>query len=132
MGLAAFGLPRMLQPLHINRAGQRAAGLWLAGHAHTWDDICDGHFGWAFYYAGRLFLPAQALVPPPNSRPTRYVVKGRSLQQENPYGPTEARADMTEAEIRAAGGKVVYHWPTQRPLARADVVVWAVRLPRTP
>jgi hypothetical protein len=124
-----MGLCKTLQPLHGNRAGHHAAGLWLAAHAGPDDEICDSHFGWAKYYSERPFRMNKYPGPRPGVRATRYVVKGSSLERVNPYGPTNAVADMTEDEIRAAGGKVVFHWPEHTPVARAKVIVWAVSLP---
>jgi 4-amino-4-deoxy-L-arabinose transferase-like glycosyltransferase len=129
LGMAGSGLPKTLQCLHSNRAGHHAAGLWLAKHAKSTDVVYDGHFGWASYYAGRLFLDA---APDPKVWvPGRmlYIVKGTSREHENPFGPTNAKADFTEEEIKAGGGKVAWHWPLQAPEGQARVVIWAVRLP---
>jgi hypothetical protein len=126
--VAACGicLPKTFQPLHANRAGHHAAGLWLAAHARPSDEICDGHFGWASYYAGRFFID-----PKQNPQPAakwQYVVKGKSNAIRNPYGPTAAEADQTEKQILANGGTVVYYWPPGGSLDRAQVKVWQINL----
>ncbi len=126
LALAGSGLPKTLKPLHADRAGHHAAGRWLADHARPWDEVRDGHFGWAHFYAGRLVHDQQPVPPPPGTRPLCYVVKGRSREAPNPYGPTNAAADMTEDAIRTAGGRIVYHWPEQKPVEKATVVVWAL------
>jgi hypothetical protein len=127
LGMTVAGLPKTMQRLHANRAGHHAAGLWLAAHARPTDEICDGHFGWASYYAGRLFLDVQG--PPAGAGRVKYVVKGRSNAVRNPYGPTAAEANMTEAEIRQAGGRSVFAWPSRR---HPQVVVWKVDPPLEP
>jgi hypothetical protein len=127
--LVGMGLSKTLQPLHGHRAGHHAAGLWLAKHAGPDDEVCDSHFGWAKYYAGRLFLPPRNAPRDPALPATCYVVKGYSRERPRLYGPTNAFADMTEQQLRAAGGRLVYHWPERYPVNRAKVVVWAVRLP---
>jgi hypothetical protein len=129
VGTAASGLPKILQPLHANRAGHRAAGLWLARHARPTDLVCDGHFGWAYFYAGRVFTDRGREPLLPRAARTCYIVKGTSREHENPYGPTNARADYTVAEIRAVGGRVVYRWPEKATVAGASVVVWRIELP---
>src|SRR5262249_29916994 len=130
LGLAGSGLPKTLQRLHVNRAGHRAAGLWLAEHARPTDVVCDGHFGWAWFYAGRLFLD-----PAPNPRTLvsgrmLYIVKGTSREHKNPYGPTNTKADYTVEEIVAVGGQIVWQWPLDSSSSKGRVVIWAVRLPR--
>jgi hypothetical protein len=129
LAVAGSGLPKTLQRLHANRAGHHAAGLWLAQHARPSDVVCDGHFGWASYYAGRLFLDQAAEPNNPVSGRMLYIVKGTSREHENPYGPTNAKADYTEEEIRAVGGEVIWHWPPEAATSKARVVIWRVRLP---
>jgi hypothetical protein len=129
LGLAGSGLPKTLQRLHVNRAGHRAAGLWLAEHTRSTDMVCDGHFGWAWYYAGRLFLEPPPNSPTPISGRMLYIVKGTSREHENPYGPTNTKADYTEKEIVAVGGKIVFQWPPDNSNSKGRVVIWVVRLP---
>lgn len=126
---ASSGFPKIIQPLHAERAGHRAAGLWLARHARPTDVVLDGHFGWASFYAGRILSDSdrsQAALATPH---TCYIVKGTSREHPNPYGPTNAKADYTVAQIRAAGGKKVYQWPEKNPAGKGRVVIWQVQLP---
>jgi hypothetical protein len=128
LALIGSGLPKTLQSLHANRAGHHAAGAWLARHSRATDEVLDGHFGWAHFYAGRFSTASQIPPHPAGAARTVYVVKGHSLERENPYGPTNALADMTVADIHAAHGRIVYHWPERSPVDRADVVIWRVHL----
>jgi hypothetical protein len=126
LALVGAGLPKAMgQRLHANRAGHRAAGLWLAEHAGPADQVLDGHFGWACFYAGREFQD------PPRPRPsphTVFVVKGQSRERPNPYGPTNAQADLTVESIRNAGGRIAYSWPVNAPPHQAKVVVWSFQV----
>ena len=111
-------LPATLKTLHANRAGHKAAGIWLASHA-TADDTLVDPFCWAHYYAGRVFLEDKAVQPTQSGhKKTSYAVLD---QQEHPRLPL-----MTEA-IRLAGkGKLVYFWPENKPAEQAKVLVYAV------
>jgi hypothetical protein len=91
--------------------------------------VLDGHFGWAYFYAGRLFSDRGREPLPPGAVRMAYIVKGTSREHENPYGPTNIKADYTVEEIRAAGGQVVYRWPENGAAVKARVVVWRVQLP---
>jgi hypothetical protein len=118
LGLCSMGLPRALQPLHASRAGHRAAGVWLARHAQPTDQVEDDHC-WAHYYSGRVFLEGK---PQPSSPPPRtcYTVIGRARVRDYQTPRT-----VTEDDMRAQGRRIVYHWPTDRPVERALVVVYA-------
>jgi hypothetical protein len=120
---AAAGLPSSLKPLHANRAGHHAAGLWLAEHADLADDVYDP-FCWAHYYAGCVFREGAAPAPSPGHVPTVYVVLEESENQHSrlpllPFGRQVAQA-----------GTLVYRWcPSARTKAkeRAEAVaVYAV------
>jgi hypothetical protein len=132
LALPAVGLPKMLQPIHANRIGHREVGRWLAANIESTAEIHDGHFGWAHYYAGRLSIHGQPFVPAPDGSRIHYIVKGRSRERENPYGPTNAQADFTVESIRDAHGEIVYHWPENVLPEEADAVVWKVKLPAEP
>jgi hypothetical protein len=117
--LTGSGLPRTLQPLHTNRAGHHAAGLWLANHTAPTDTILDPYC-WAHYYAGRVFLEGTTPEPPSGANTARYVVFERA-------GREHSRLPMVpEAERLVAHGRLVYHWPTDRPADKAVVFVYAV------
>jgi hypothetical protein len=129
VGLIGSGLPRTLHPLHANRAGEHAAGLWLAGQAHPSDLVMDRH-AWSHYYAGYVFREGQAVRPDPAHRPVCYHVVTRSKGGEpEPKGNDRF---LTEPQLKALRARVVYHWPERRPLERASVLVYAVPRPDEP
>jgi len=119
LGLIAVGMPKTLQKLHANRAGYHAAGQWLAGQVvHGRDEVQDGHC-WAHFYAGEVFEEGK-----PKSAPAlRYVVVGRHKDPESGSLPLEPEPDVRTQ------GQVVYHWPPQKPVEAADVVIYVVHLP---
>jgi hypothetical protein len=124
--LVLWCLPKTLQPLHANRAGHHAAGLWLADHVLPGDTVLDDHC-WAHYYAGQVFVEEQFQKDRPTSKPvdhepTRYVVISRSRDPE-----IAQLRRLNEEQIRAQQGRVVYHWPARRSVDTARVVVYAVR-----
>jgi hypothetical protein len=109
-------LPKTLQPLHGNRAGHHAAGLWLAQRVHAGDEVKDDHC-WAHYFAGQVFLENRPA--PQRSDALCYTVISRSRDPEN-----HARQD-DEQRIVTSGAETVYHWPENRSLENAKVVVYA-------
>jgi hypothetical protein len=112
--LAGVALPKSLEPLHANRAGFHAAGLWLAEHAEPTDAIVDP-FAWAEYYAGHALRDTKAVVALSPSR--RFVVVGGS-------GNEHARLPlMPAAESLANQGTLVYRWPTQKTKQKAEEVL---------
>jgi 4-amino-4-deoxy-L-arabinose transferase-like glycosyltransferase len=115
--VAAFGLPEALKPLHANRAGHRAAGLWIAAHSIPADPVLDP-FCWAYYYAGRVFLEGQEAPIPPGHKLAGFIVLEKG---EHPRIPV-----LDEAWQRAAEGKIVYHWPENVPTDEAKVFVYRV------
>jgi hypothetical protein len=117
--LTSFGLPDAFHTLHANRAGHRAAGLWLAAHTEPADIVYDP-FCWAHYYAGRVFQEGTPPPAPPGFHPTYYVVLEKSSQEHNRL-PT-----MPNALALAAIGTVVYHWPGDQPEDKAKILVYAV------
>jgi hypothetical protein len=118
-----FGLPESLKPLHLNRAGHRAAGRWIAEHSSPADPVEDP-FCWAHFYANRVFWEGKTPPAPPGYQPTQYVVIEHSDHDHT-------RLPMIErAERLAASGKLVYYWPTNRPEADAKVLVYAVPPPQ--
>lgn len=116
----AVCLPKTLQPLHHNRAGHYAAGGWLAHHLQPGDEVQDDHC-WSHYYAGRVFEEGKLVRPRPGYEPKHYFVLTRSRDPE----VMQVR-DLEEARLREADGVLVYHWPSEKPVDRARVVVYAV------
>jgi 4-amino-4-deoxy-L-arabinose transferase-like glycosyltransferase len=122
VSLVVLALSETLRPLHINRAGHRAAGEWLAAHTVPADPLEDP-FCWAHFYADRLFWEGKELPPPPaGHKVTGYVVL-EGPDHDHPRLPTLARAE----ELADKGGrKLVYYWPDDKGEAQARVRVYAV------
>jgi 4-amino-4-deoxy-L-arabinose transferase-like glycosyltransferase len=120
--LTGAGLPKTLHTLHGKRAGHHAAGLWLARHAHPADLIMDRH-AWSHYYAGCVFR--EGLQPPPDPHPVCYhvITKSKDSTEPEPRGNDQF---LTEAQVRALGARLVYHWPERRPPEKATVLVYVV------
>jgi 4-amino-4-deoxy-L-arabinose transferase-like glycosyltransferase len=119
LALAAPALVQSLKPLHANRAGHHAAGLWLAAHTVPADPVFDP-FCWAHFYAGRVFWEGRSPPIPPGHAVMQYVVLERP-DREHSRLPLIPRAQEL-----AAHGRLVYHWPEQAPAESAEVFVYAV------
>jgi hypothetical protein len=109
------GLPGSLAPLHYNRTGFRAAGVWLAQNAGPSDRIIDP-FSWVEFYSGqthRQVYDSQSSSAPESV----YVVLGGSKNAHDrlPLIP--------EAKSWAQRGHVVYRWPQQPIRFKAEEVV---------
>ena len=115
-GLLISALPELSKPLHANRAGHHAAGCWMATHVSAADEIIDP-FCWGHYYAGCVFREGKTAPPPIH---TRFVVLEQGANQHMRL------TGMSIARDVAAHGEIVYHWPEQRPLENAQVVVYRV------
>jgi Dolichyl-phosphate-mannose-protein mannosyltransferase len=118
--VAAFCLPDTFRTLHANRAGHRAAGLWLAQNTNPGDSIIDP-FCWAHYYAGRTFTEDAAKTPAADFPPSQYVVLESSDHARLPT--------IRYAMDLASRGHLVYHWPVGRPEDQAKVKIYAVQSP---
>ena len=118
IALLLFCLPKTAQRLHGNRAGNHAAGLWLARHVAVGDDVDDDH-AYSHYYAGQVFEEGKNPVLPKDYQPTCYVVMTRSRAAE-----IAAERMLKEKELQAKG-KAVYHWPEDRGLEEARVVIYS-------
>jgi hypothetical protein len=123
-GLVGFSLPKTLQPLHANRAGNHAAGLWLAERLHVGDVVDDDHC-WSHYYAGQVFEEGKDSPLPPGVQPTCYYVRTRSRDPEINQHRLEG-----EKELRDKQARLVWQWPETVTAANARVVIYA--LPRDP
>ncbi len=100
-------LPKDLQPLHDDRAGFRAVGLWIAEHAEAVDPVVDPYC-WAHYYAGRVFTERQPTYPSPGHVVVQYVVWEES-NNPHPHLTEVARADRLRQQ-----GKLVHVWSGKR------------------
>lgn len=117
LGMSSYALAK---PLHGNRAGHKAAGLWLAKNITDDDAILDP-FSWGEFYAGRIDQRNST------QRPQRlFVILERSNNQHSRLPQIPA------AKANAALGTLVYHWPENRPESEAVVVVYSVPGERLP
>jgi len=121
--LAGVALPKTLEPLHTNRAGHHAVGLWLAEHITPADEL-DDPFCWAAHYAGRTFLRDAKVSSPCVTQRYRYVVHDCRPDHRDRFRKASAPVD----DLIAAGGKAVYHWPEGMPEEEASIILFAVPL----
>jgi Dolichyl-phosphate-mannose-protein mannosyltransferase len=119
LAFAGLGLAEALKPLHGNRVGHRAAGLWLAEHTHPADPVVDPYC-WAHYYAGRVFQEGIRPPVPAGYDPTAYVV----LEPGHDHFRLPA---IKEAQELSARGTVVYRWPENHSPADAKIFIYAVK-----
>jgi 4-amino-4-deoxy-L-arabinose transferase-like glycosyltransferase len=119
MALVAFGLPETFKTLHANRAGHRAAGLWLAEHTLPVDPVVDP-FCWAHYYSGRVFWEGKDLPLPPGHHVSQYAIIEQS-DHDHIRLPT-----IAHSQELAARGQAVYWWPENLPREEAKVCVYQV------
>jgi Dolichyl-phosphate-mannose-protein mannosyltransferase len=115
--VAGFCLPDTFRTLHANRAGHRAAGIWLAQNANPGDSIIDP-FCWAHYYAGRTFMDDGGNKSAADSAPSQYVVVEPSDHARLPT--------VRSALDLASRGHLVYYWPVGQPEDQAKVKIYAV------
>src|SRR5204863_4496715 len=113
----AVCMTKTLQPLHANRAGNHAAGLWLRAVLMP-GDLIEDEYSWSQYYAGQL-TDGDAPALSADAAPIKYIVVTRRR---------DGAIDSAEKTLSEAGSKAVYHWPTKAVLDAARVVVYA--LPR--
>jgi hypothetical protein len=121
LGFGLLGLIKTLAPLHANRAGHHAMGLWLAEHAGPADEIVDP-FCWAAHYAGRTFLSPNSAPVGPSLCRHRFIVHECRPDHREKYRPPS----IPEADILAAGGVVVYHWPSNTSLGEAKILLYDI------
>lgn len=118
--IIGVALPKSLPALNADRAGFRAAGLWLAEHAAPGDPLVDP-YKWPSYYAGRM------LAPPAEGGRTRFVVLQEPVRRDMVHPPT-ARAMRL-----ATRGEEVFRAPVSDRRSRlGEVVVYAVPESATP
>jgi hypothetical protein len=121
-GLVGSALPKSLEPLHTSRGGFRAAGLWLAEHAHAADVIVDP-YTWSSYYAGRVFQPDQPLAPDA----TEYLVLDDS---GNPHEHLDLHHWVKKTAKEQ--GQEVYRLTGPGRKEPINVAIYAVRPPKEP
>ena len=115
--LVLAGLVKTVQPLHANRAGHHAAGRWLASHVPATSTIVDDHC-WARFYANRL--SSVHFMDNTISSEIGYVVISRVGKRGDPT----TRRLIPEEELRARGGRVVFHWPRADEPDQAQVLIY--------
>ena len=103
--------------MHGNRAGHKAAGLWIAAHAPSSAGVCDP-FCWANYYAGRTLHETAEHDPP-----DQFVIVESTDNQHSrlPLVP--------EAKAKAAAGQLVYQWPESAAADKVQVRVFRWQRP---
>jgi 4-amino-4-deoxy-L-arabinose transferase-like glycosyltransferase len=118
----AVSLPKATQRLHGNRAGNHAAGLWLAQHIEPAENamILDDH-NWSHFFSGVFFLEGHEPAFPRDYPSKCYVVTTRA---RDPQVDAER-----QARVVAANAKVVYTWPENIDPEKARVVVYAQSRP---
>jgi hypothetical protein len=116
----AIAMPALTKPLHSNRAGHKAAGKWLAAHVKAGDAIMDP-FCWAEFYAGRLEPRVTT------DRPDRVFVILETNENQHSRLP-----HVPAAKAIAGIGQIVYHWPENRPVGNAQLVVYETARDRLP
>jgi hypothetical protein len=111
-------LPKTVQRLHGNRAGNHLAGLWLASRLAPGDVVDDDH-AYTHYYAKQVFAEGNEPALPIGYQPTCYVVVTRSKDSE-----IESSRKDKEDEIRQHA-TLVYRWPENRRVEEARVVIYS-------
>ncbi len=115
--LTGICLPKLLTPLHANRAGFRQAGQWLAQNSLPGDEVFDP-LAWTSYHSGKLFVPSDA----PRSIPeVCYVVMEES---SNKHPHLWYLLDLAKELIQH--GKEVYRQPLDR---KSEIVIYRVCRP---
>jgi hypothetical protein len=88
------------------------------------DRIVDDHC-WAHFYAGRVFLEGQTIVPPPGYQQWKYVVISKASDRR----PSSFRHPTDEKDVIKQGGAQVYYWPENASSATARVVIYRLPVP---
>lgn len=118
--LIGIGAVRTGKTLHADRAGFRAAGLWIAERLAPGDVVVDPYC-WSHYYSGAVFLEGQESAVPVGHTPVQYVVLERS---SNPHPRLTLVAEARR--LSALGRPVFTATGSRRREHSAEVVVYAV------
>ena len=113
--------PRNFRSLHDERAGHKAAGLWMKENVEPDWQIVDP-FGWAEWYTGRTLRAIPN--PGPNKGPGVYVVF-----EPNAKSPHSRLGYYEMARKLAAPEKIVYRYPEGAPDDEIKVAVYRVPRP---
>ena len=121
MIVVAIAVPRNFKSLHEERAGHKAAGLWMRDHVEPDWQIVDP-FGWAEWYTGRTLRAIPN--PEPTKGPGVYVV-----YEPNAKSPHSRLGLYDMARGLAAPEKMVYRYPEGAPDDEVKVAVYRVPKP---
>jgi hypothetical protein len=118
LGLAGSALPKTLEPLHANRSGFRAAGIWLGEQLRPGDQVVDPYC-WTSYYSGYLF---QQVNPSPGegTRETMTYVVVEDSGNKHPHLPLHEKVQHLIDK-----GEVVYRWKEREGKDRT-ILIYAV------
>jgi hypothetical protein len=112
----AVALPRNFRSLHEDRAGHKAAGLWMKDHVPADWQIVDP-FGWAEWYTGRTLRA----IPNPNY----YVGPGLyAVFEPNAKSPHSKLEHYVPASKVKEQGELVFQYPAGVPEAQIKVAVY--------
>src|SRR5205823_1061761 len=126
-GLAGTGLAKSLEPLHGDRAGFKAAGLWIAERVTDADVVLDPYC-WSHYYAGQVFREGSSQEFPKGAKRTRYVVLEKSTNAHVRLLPY-----VDEAREWTKVAQLVYSVPAPRGKDKtAEVLVYTAPIPFPP
>lgn len=120
----ATALPRDVHSLHAERAGHKAAGLWLKDHGDPAVETLDP-LAWSEWYAGRTVTKWPNPFPTKPIGPWRYVIfepNGTSPHSRLP------RYDEAKRLANKPDSRMVYHYP---PDAGPEKIIVAVYLCKT-
>jgi hypothetical protein len=121
LALVATGLPGSLKSAHQNRVGHKHAGEWLRPILKDHVDrneavIVLDPFCWVGWYSGHTLY-----FEPPHDPKTRVHY---AVVERNSPTPHSRLPALPHAEVFAASGKLVYHWPEDVPADRARVHIY--------
>jgi hypothetical protein len=119
MIVMSFAVPRNFQSLHEERAGHKAAGLWMKDNVERDWEIVDP-FGWAEWYTGRTLR--RIPNPDPLKKPGVYAVF-----EPNARSPHSRLGYYEMARGIAARGRLVYQYPDD--VGEEEIKVGVYQLP---
>jgi hypothetical protein len=112
-------VPRNFKSLHEERAGHKAAGLWMRDHVPAHWQIVDP-FGWAEWYTGRTLRATPN--PDPYKSPGLYAVfEPNAKSPHSRLGYYEVAKKLADP---AHGGVIVFQYPAGVPADEIQVAVY--------
>jgi hypothetical protein len=116
MIVVAIAVPRNFKSLHEERAGHKAAGLWMKDNVPSDWQIVDP-FGWAEWYTGRTLRAIPN--PDPAKGPGVYVV-----YEPNAKSPHSRLGYYEMAKQLADPTKMVFQYPADAAPDEIKVAVY--------